>query len=258
MSKCSMARALDMASVYIDRRVDSGSRLAITLPHAMHILIVAASAALITKMIKKHKDASLDEERAFVAGLLHDSGRYIVDEKEAGYPHPIAGYDRCIKLHAASVAPICLTHAILDKATVEEYPDYTDEQLKFVNDKMSTLTRSFYDDLIMLVDLHCRGDQVLPIQERLNKNKNFYNIKSQDYCEKYLKLYSQFTQKYDVDIYAVCRFVAEHKASIFRQYMPYCHGWLRYVCGDKTVADEYMSYLKNPQVLDQWRSYLGR
>ncbi len=188
MSKCDMMRALSMASVYIDRRIDDGSRLAITLPHAAHILIVAASAAIITHQIKKNnKDSLVDVEKAFVLGLLHDIGRYIVDENEAQYPHTIAGYDHCIKLHAASVAPICLTHAILDKATKEEYPRYTPEQLDFANEKISKIDRSFYDDLIMLIDLHCRGDQIFSIQDRLNKNKSFYNIQSDNYSSKYLE-----------------------------------------------------------------------
>lgn len=259
MSKCDMRRALNMASVYIDRRVDYGSRLAITLPHAAHILIVAASAAMITHQIRMNNNGfSPDVEKAFVLGLLHDIGRYIVDENEAQYPHTIAGYDRCIKLHAASVAPICLTHAILDKATKEEYPRYTDHQLDFVNEKMSKINRSFYDDLIMLIDLHCRGDQVFSIQDRLNKNKNFYNIQSEDYSSKYLELYSEFTKKYNVDIYSVCRFVSENRKEIFKQFIPYCHGWLRYVCGDKSIANEYMASMQNAKMLEQWQSYLNQ
>lgn len=238
MSKYSIQNALNKASVYIDRRIEDGSKIAITLPHATHILLVAVSAYMIAyKIKKKTRDDTIDVDKAFVYGLLHDIGRYIVDEKVAKYPHTIAGYDRCKKLKIPAVAPICLTHAVLDKASADEYPDYSPDQLKFVNDKMSCIKRSFYDDLIMLVDLHCRGDQILPIKDRLAKNQKFYNIQANAYCKKYLDLYSDFTKKYGVDIYKICRFVSEHKERLFKQLLPYCHGWLRYVCGDKTVAN---------------------
>ena len=229
MSKYSIQNALNKASVYIDRRIEDGSKLAITLPHATHILIVAISAYMIAyKIKKKTQDTTIDVDKAFVCGLLHDIGRYIVDEKVAKYPHTIAGYDRCKKLKIPAVA---------NKAGADEYPDYSPAQLDFVNKTMSGLKRSFYDDLIMLVDLHCRGDQILPIKDRLAKNQKFYNIQANAYCKKYLDLYSDFTKKYGVDIYKICRFVSEHKERLFKQLLPYCHGWLRYVCGDKTVAN---------------------
>lgn len=231
-----MQDALSKASVYIDRRIMDGSKLRITLPHAEHILIVALSAAVVAHQI--NSDEAFVEQ-AFVCGLLHDIGRYIVDEKASKYPHTIAGYERCMKLRISSVAPVCLTHAILDYANKQEYPDYTDAQLDWVNDKMSHIKRTFYDDLVMLIDLHCRGDQVMRIEDRLAKNKQFYHIKSEDYCQKYLKLDADFKQKYGVDVYNACRFVYACKKSMFKRLMPYCHGWLRYVCGDRNVVREY-------------------
>lgn len=247
MSKCSMAEALNKASVYIDRRVLDGSKPSITLPHAEHILIVALSAAVVAHQICK------DDEfvsRAFICGLLHDIGRYIVDEKASKYPHTIAGYERCMKLKISFVAPICLTHAILDYASHQEYPDYTDVQLDWVNEKMSHITRSFYDDLVMLIDLHCRGDQVMKIQDRLAKNQQFYHIESPDYCKKYMDLDARFKEKYNVDVYNACRFVYANKKAMFKQLAPYCHGLLRYVCGDTSVANQYP-----PQVRQQLLSY---
>ncbi|MBO7052984.1 MAG: HDOD domain-containing protein [Alphaproteobacteria bacterium] len=259
MPRCSMQEAMNKASVYIDRRIEDGSKIAITLPHASHILIMAVSAYLIARQIKKQtKDETIDLEKAFVCGLLHDIGRYIVDERESKYPHTIAGYDRCKKLKIPGVAPVCLTHAILDKATHEEYPDYTPEQLKFVNDKMSKINRSFYDDLTMLVDLHCRGDQVFHIHDRLEKNIKMYNIQMDNYYDKYMALYNKFTSKYNVDIYRICRFVADHRKSIFKHLMPYCHGWLRYVCGDKSVAKDHVAYSRNANIAQYWKDYLAQ
>ena len=231
-----MQEALNKASVYIDRRIMDGSKPSITLPHAEHILIVAIAAAVIARIVKQDDTCV---EQAFVCGLLHDIGRYIVDEKAAKYPHTIAGYERCKKFKITSVAQVCLTHSILDGVTKQEYPDYTEEQLDWVNKKMTTINRNFYDDLVMLIDLHCRGNQVFTIKDRLEKNKSFYNIHSDHYCEKYLNLQADFVNKYHVDIYQVCRYVVEHKQSLFRKLMPYCHGWLRYVCGDESVVNEY-------------------
>lgn len=238
MSKYSMQNALAHASAYIDRRIMDGSKLWITLPHAKHILIVAVSSAIIARRVNPDKEFV---EKAFVTGLLHDIGRYIVDEKAAKYPHTIAGYERCKKLKIPFVAPVCLTHAVLDNATHAEYPDYTPEQLNWVNDKMSKIKRSFFDDLAMLVDLHCRGDMIFTIQDRLDKNKSFYKISTKDYSKKYMDLYNNFVKKYNIDIYAVCKYVAEHQDTIFKRLMPYCHGWLRYVCGDKSVAQSWPS-----------------
>jgi len=257
MSMYSMQNALREASNYINKRIEDGSKPKITVPHAVHILIVAISAAVIARQINKKAGKNLiNEERAFVYGVLHDIGRYIVDENKAGYPHTIAGYDLCMKLNMPLVAQICLTHAVLDTANVQEYPNYTAEQLDFINNKMTVIKRSLYDDLIMLIDLHCRGDKVLPIKERLNKNKLFYNIAAKDYSAKYLDLYSEFTKKYGIDIYQVCDFVATHKNIMFKKFIPYCHGWLRYVCGDNTALHNQLGLSYKIDVLNAYKNFL--
>ena len=255
MPSCSMQKALYEASKYIDQRIQDGSKLKITLPHAEHVMIVALSAVIIARKINKNaNNVFIDEEEAFVCGLLHDIGRYIVDEQKSKYPHTISGYERCMKLNIPRVAQVCLTHAILDRVTKEEYPAYTENQIDFVNEKMSKIQRSFYDDLIMLIDLHCRGNQVLSIQERLNKNKVFYNITSENYCKKYLDVDAAFAKKYNVNIQQVCEFVVNHRKIMFKKLMPYCHGVLRYLCGDKidinmyTAALKSQNYLKTPQI----------
>ena len=259
MSSCSMQKALYEASEYIDQRIKDGSKLTITLPHAEHVLIVALSAAIIAHTLKKNnKHAFIDVEQAFVCGLLHDIGRYIVDEQKSMYPHTISGYERCMKLNMPDVAQVCLTHAILDKATKEEYPAYTEKQINFVNEKMSNIQRNFYDDIIMLIDLHCRGNQVLAIEERLNKNRYFYNIKSENYCKKYLDLNADFSKKYGVDINKVCTFVVNHRKTMFEKLMPYCHGVLRYLCGDKIDIKMYVPALKSQNYLKPSQIYAKR
>lgn len=259
MSSCSMQKALYEASKYLDQRIQDGSKLTITLPHAEHVMIVALSAVMIARKINKNNNAGfIDEEEAFVCGLLHDVGRYIVDEQKSKYPHTISGYERCMKLNMPRVAQVCLTHAILDKATKEEYPAYTENQIDFVNKKMSEIQRNFYDDLIMLIDLHCRGNQVLPIQERLEKNKIFYNIKSDNYCKKYLDVDSEFSKKYNINIQEVCTFVVNHRKTMFKKLMPYCHGVLRYLCGDNIDINMYTSVLKSQNYLKRPQIYARR
>ncbi len=69
MSSCSMQKALYEASKYLDQRIQDGSKLTITLPHAEHVMIVAFSAVMIARKINKNNNAGfIDEEEACVCG----------------------------------------------------------------------------------------------------------------------------------------------------------------------------------------------
>ena len=125
--------------------LDEGSKLNPG-PWREHSLYAAKAAELIAK-----EDNELDENIAFVLGLLHDIGRrYGVTSMR----HSIDGYKFAIEKGYTLLARICITHSFPYKNVDAIFGkwDCSDEEYKFVKDYLDNIDLSAYDKLIQLCD----------------------------------------------------------------------------------------------------------
>lgn len=94
---------------------------------------------------------TLDGEKAFVLGLLHDIGRRT---GIAAARHIIDGYDYAVSKGWEEVARICLTHSFPVKDIEKDIAkmDVTQEQYDFIRKYLDGLEFDDYDKLIILCD----------------------------------------------------------------------------------------------------------
>lgn len=114
-------------------------------PWELHSVSVAHNAQLIAKA------ASLDADKAYVMGLLHDIGRRA---GITGILHLFDGYEYMMSLDQPEIARICLTHSfpIRDVKTFFGKIDCTSDQLNFLDKYLKQVQFDDYDILIQLCD----------------------------------------------------------------------------------------------------------
>ena len=114
-------------------------------PWIAHSQSVAENARLLAQ------HAGMDEQRAYLFGLLHDIGRRA---GITGIRHIFDGYDYMTALGQPEVARICLTHSfpLPDIRAFNGRMDCTGEQLAFLQDFLSRNPYDDYDRLIQLCD----------------------------------------------------------------------------------------------------------
>lgn len=114
-------------------------------PWELHSVSVAHNAQLIAKA------ASLDADKAYVMGLLHDIGRRA---GVTGILHLFDGYEYMMSLDQPEIARICLTHSfpIRDVNTFFGNIDCTSDQLSFLDKYLKQVQFDDYDILIQLCD----------------------------------------------------------------------------------------------------------
>lgn len=115
-------------------------------PWEQHSMSVANNARLIAQHV-----ASMDADKAYVMGLLHDIGRRA---GVTGIRHIFDGYDYMMGVGEADIARICLTHSfpIRDVRTFFGKYDCTQEQLAFLERFLKQREFDDYDILIQLCD----------------------------------------------------------------------------------------------------------
>lgn len=95
--------------------------------------------------------SSMDSEKAYVLGLLHDIGRRvgIVSER-----HMLEGYHYCIEKHWKEAAKICITHSfvIQDIKTSIGVWDISVSDYEFMKQFIQTVIYDKYDKLVQLCD----------------------------------------------------------------------------------------------------------
>lgn len=108
----------------------------------------------------------LDEERAYLMGLLHDIGRY---EGVRGMHHVIAGYELMMTKNQHEIARICLTHSfpVLDTDVYTGPQDCTAAEMAFLKEQLARIQLDEYDRLIQLCDALAMPDGISTIEERL-------------------------------------------------------------------------------------------
>lgn len=194
----SRTEAVKLACFYLQERLHNGSRNDIIFKHAVHIFNVAKIAEHIAKqtLSSPHK---LDPDTAYILGLLHDIGR-IKDETKTKVPHGLEGFYFLIKAGLPELAPISLTHNFVCKQiSAEDFPVYSKSQIREAEEHLSHIEYNDYDRLIQLADTFSRGDEILSIQERLNKTKKFYHTPL-SFEPEIFSLRNYFNQKYNIDV----------------------------------------------------------
>ena len=75
-----------------------------------HCCLVACCAEMIASRID-----SIDGQKAYILGLLHDYGKMVRDADNKEYFHDLTGYYEMKRLGFDDVARVCLTHTFPDK-----------------------------------------------------------------------------------------------------------------------------------------------
>ena len=108
----------------------------------------------------------LDEDKAYVAGLLHDIGRY---EGVYNLHHVISGYRYLRSLGFDSCAKCALTHSFFIKelSSFIGVHDVNDEEKLFIEQYLSRVQYDDYDRLIQLCDALALSDGFCLVEQRI-------------------------------------------------------------------------------------------
>lgn len=145
---------------------------------------------------------SLDSEKAYILGLLHDIGRKF---GVSHLRHVSDGYSYMMSLGFDEAAKICLTHSF-NNQTLDDYIgrfDTTKDELRLIEDKLKAIEMNDYDRLIQLCDSLAGSEEILNIEERMADVKRRYGQYPQEKWNKNLQLKQYFENKIGKDIYAV-------------------------------------------------------
>lgn len=126
------------------------------------------------KLIAEHCE-ELNNEKAFVCGLLHDIGRRT---GVAAVRHIIDGYDYSIQRGWDEVARICLTHSFPIKDIDADIgkKDISKEQYDFIKHYLDTLEYNDYDKLIILCDALADTNGYCILEKRFIDTTRRYGI----------------------------------------------------------------------------------
>lgn len=117
----------------------------------------------------------MDQEKAFVCGLLHDIGRRT---GIAAVRHIIDGYDYAMSQGWDEVARICLTHSFPVKDIEADIgkKDITPGQYLFIKEYLDHLEYDRYDQLIILCDALADANGFCILEKRFVDTTRRYGI----------------------------------------------------------------------------------
>ena len=176
-------------------------------PWIAHSQSVAENARLIAQR------AGMDEQRAYLFGLLHDIGRRA---GVTGIRHIFDGYDYMTALGQPEVARICLTHSfpLPDIRAFNGRMDCTREQLAFLQDFLSRNPYDDYDRLIQLCDAISLPSGACIVEKRLVDVALRHGVTelSIEKWKAFLQLKKQFDRKCGCSIYSLLPGVLENSS----------------------------------------------
>ena len=111
-----------------------------------HCCLVACCAEMIASRID-----SIDGQKAYILGLLHDYGKMVRDADNKEYFHGLTGYYEMKRLGFDDVARVCLTHTFPDKDF--KYTEYSYPEMRKTKKLLAQIDYDDYDRLIQLCDL---------------------------------------------------------------------------------------------------------
>lgn len=161
-------------------------------PWKDHSLTAARCAEAIAKRLQA-RGVSIDPEKAFILGLLHDIGRR---EGVTYLAHVIDGYDYLMGLGYDEPARICLTHSFPEK-DVNTYigkHDVSPEQERRIAALLDSFAYDDLDRLIQLSDCIAMPDGPADIIVRMNDVKNRYGRYPRSKWNKNLELKRYFEE----------------------------------------------------------------
>lgn len=173
-------------------------------PWQAHSMAVAKAAEKIAKAVIAAGGTSLEPEKAYIYGLLHDIGR------RCGYTymaHVIDGYEYLSSMGYENAARICITHSF-NLQTTEDYigkVDITEAQLEKIKNLLASYEYNDYDRLIQLLDSTCGADGTQNLEARMGDVKNRYGYYPQAKWDKNFELKSYFEKLMGKDFYEVIR-----------------------------------------------------
>lgn len=171
-------------------------------PWQAHSMAVAKAAEKIAKAVIAAGGTSLEPNRAYVYGLLHDIGR------RCGYTymaHVIDGYEYLSAMGFENAARICITHSF-NLQTTDDYigkVDITETQLKKIKNLLTSYKYNDYDRLIQLLDSTCGADGTQNLEARMGDVKKRYGYYPKPKWDKNFELKSYFEKLMGRDFYEV-------------------------------------------------------
>ena len=126
--------------------------------HSRHVAKAAEKIAAATR--------TLDSNRAYIGGLLHDIGRYRGKYQNR---HLVDGYNLLCKEGDEETARICITHAFVHPVPESLFGkwDCSEEEYRFVSDYVRSITFDDYDFLIQLCDFLATADGFVILEKRM-------------------------------------------------------------------------------------------
>lgn len=163
-------------------------------PWRDHSIVVAKCAYVISMQCD-----NMDEEKAYIIGLLHDIGRR---EGVTSLAHVIDGYHYLMGLGYDEAARICMTHsfAIKDIDTCIINKDVSDIELKEICGLIDGYEYDDYDALIQLCDSIALPGGPEKIEVRMNDVKQRYGHYPSNKWNKHIEIKHYFENKSGLDI----------------------------------------------------------
>lgn len=168
-------------------------------PWANHGRVAAHCAEKIAQAL-----GTLDPDKAYVQGLLHDIGRKF---GTGHLRHVYNGYTYMMSLGYDEVARTCLTHSFqnpdLGLAEFIGEKDCTPEETEFLLNKLKDIEIDDYDRLIQLCDGLAGSDRILDLEERMKDVKRRYGWYPQSSWDSNLKMLRDFGERLGRSVYEV-------------------------------------------------------
>lgn len=112
------------------------------------------------------KISHLDEEKAYILGLLHDYGQ-LEETLDKNKFHGTAGYDLMMQKGYDEVAKICLTHSFPEYDFKPERFTYNQKEVIRARKIINNLTYDDYDLLIQYSDMLSCGKKITDLKSRI-------------------------------------------------------------------------------------------
>lgn len=189
-------------------------------PWVQHSFHVAEAARLIAGRVKTDPLSSLDPERAYIFGLLHDIGRR---EGVTDMRHALDGYTYLMGLGYPAAAQICMTHSSPIQTIYAGAGtwDCSAEERETAERLLAGIEYTGYDRLIQLCDSLALPSGYCLIEKRLVDValRHGFNPYTLEKWKAFLRIQREFEQAIGGSIYALLpgvidnTFGAEHSSS---------------------------------------------
>ncbi len=166
-------------------------------PWVQHSRVTADCAKKIAQLC-----SGMDEEKAYVCGLLHDIGRRF---GVTYMRHVIDGYHFLMELGYDETARICLTHSF-SIPNIQDYigkVDVSEEGYLEILQLIASYEYDDYDRLIQLCDSIAMPFGVADLETRMGDVKSRYGRYPQDKWDKHFEHKRYFEQKMGKNLYEV-------------------------------------------------------